>query len=328
MKRPADIRRLIELRVLPALIAVAIGLPLSLAGDLPDPLATRWTFDGEPSATMPRTLLWVTTIVIWLIAWTMLERRLHRPDIRAGVRMPVAVALLSVGGTLAAAMIVITAANDHAASWRDARVDGALPLLAVVAGACLTGGVGWWCERGRPAAPRADPHVRPTVRLGPTEKAVWFGRGRSDAALATGAAIIAASLLALLLALSQPAIAIALLPLLPPAIITAAALIWASEVKVVVTATGVLMKLGPFGSPSNGVALHEIADADAIDVDPWAWGGWGYRRGRRVVAWVSRRGPGLRLRLHDGRTLVMTVDHPDDAAGLIDDLLARTRYAS
>jgi len=54
------------------------------------------------------------------------------------------------------------------------------------------------------------------------------------------------------------------------------------------------------------------------------WGGWGYRwagRGRTGV--IVRRGPGMLIRLRDGRRLAVTLDGATQAAGLVNDLLDR-----
>ena len=41
---------------------------------------------------------------------------------------------------------------------------------------------------------------------------------------------------------------------------------------------------GPWGRPRRVIALSDIADASAIQVEPMEWGGWGYR-------WIPGRGP-------------------------------------
>lgn len=69
---------------------------------------------------------------------------------------------------------------------------------------------------------------------------------------------------------------------------------------------------------------RHIAEATVEHVQPMRYGGWGYRgSGTRCRAIIVRRGDGLRLEMNDGRSLIVTVDHADEAAGLVNDLKAR-----
>jgi hypothetical protein len=76
----------------------------------------------------------------------------------------------------------------------------------------------------------------------------------------------------------------------------------------------------------TGVALRDVVQAEAIDIRPLEWGGWGYRGSLRLMgraAVVLRAGPGVRLELRGGRVLAVTVDDAETAAGLLNDLVAR-----
>lgn len=89
---------------------------------------------------------------------------------------------------------------------------------------------------------------------------------------------------------------------------------------------GLIVRWGPLGLPRTTVPLRDIVRAEAIDIRPMEWGGWGYRGSLRVLgraAIVMRAGPGLRLDLTSGRVLAVTVDDPRTAAGLLNDLVAR-----
>ena len=65
-------RRLIELVGLPTLITLAVALPVPLAGELPDPLATHWDAGGQPNGSMHRTALWLGVMGLWLGLWALL----------------------------------------------------------------------------------------------------------------------------------------------------------------------------------------------------------------------------------------------------------------
>jgi hypothetical protein len=62
--------------------------------------------------------------------------------------------------------------------------------------------------------------------------------------------------------------------------------------------------------------LGDIESVEAIAVEPWRRGGWGYRGSMtffKRAAWILRRGDGIQVGLTGGRRFVVTVD--DAAAG-------------
>ena len=328
MSERRDRRRVVELRVLPVLIALSVALPVPAAGELPDPLAVNWDASGNPNGSMPLILFWVGTIVVWLGLWVLLDRQSRREPARRGARMPDASTILGLGGFLAGFAIVNTLANQGETGWRDVEAPG-LPLAVPILGAAgLAAAAGWWCERGRPSmaseAPIARRHEGATVALGRGERAVWVGQARSGRMLSFGVALcLGLSAVALLEAASTASAASIAWMLLFPGLL-ALSFVWASEVRVTVAAKGVRVAFGPLNIPSRFVALEKIETAEAIDVEPRRWGGWGYQwpaRGRTAV--VVRRGPGILIRKRDGRTLVVTVDGADQGAGLLNDLIAQ-----
>lgn len=102
---------------------------------------------------------------------------------------------------------------------------------------------------------------------------------------------------------------------------------WVSTVRVTASARGLRIAFGPFGVPSRRMPLERIERAEATEIEPLRWGGWGYRwagPGRSSV--IVRRGPGLVLDLRGGGRFAVTVDEPAPGAGLINDL--RRRHAA
>jgi hypothetical protein len=90
-----------------------------------------------------------------------------------------------------------------------------------------------------------------------------------------------------------------------------------SSLEVRVTDTRLVVAFGPFGRPRRTIELRDVRAAEAITVEPMEWGGWGYRwvPGARASAAVIRRGPGIAVRLADGRRFAVTVD--DAATGAL-----------
>jgi hypothetical protein len=97
-----------------------------------------------------------------------------------------------------------------------------------------------------------------------------------------------------------------------------------SSVEVRVTETQLVVAFGPFGWPRRSIELSDVRAAEAIRVEPMEWGGWGYRwiPGAKASAAVIRRGPGIAVRLADGRRFAVTVDDAASGAHAIVDAVA------
>jgi hypothetical protein len=167
----------------------------------------------------------------------------------------------------------------------------------------------------RPAPARADRRAGPlpTVGLAPGQRAVWLGHA-SSRLLILVTVPVAAVLAAAALLVGPPE---GWIFLFAAAVVGVAAALTAT-IDVTVAPTGVRVGFGPFGVPRKVIPLDRIERADAIDVNPLAWGGWGYRVPRPgTSAVVLRRGPGVLLELAGNRRFVVTVDGAPEAAGLI-----------
>ena len=81
-----------------------------------------------------------------------------------------------------------------------------------------------------------------------------------------------------------------------------------STVRVAVDAGGVAIEMGPFGWPRQYLPIEEINGAAAIEVEPMAYGGWGYRVRSGVRAFIVRGGPAIRIDRSAGPATLVTVD--------------------
>lgn len=72
---------------------------------------------------------------------------------------------------------------------------------------------------------------------------------------------------------------------------------------------GLTIEFGKFGWPKMRIPVEEIESVESIDLNPWHWGGWGYRwaPGRKSAA-VIRRGPAIMVTKLNGRRFAVTVD--------------------
>lgn len=93
-----------------------------------------------------------------------------------------------------------------------------------------------------------------------------------------------------------------------------------AKVTVAADGDGVHVASGVWPLPRLTIRLDRIESIEAIDVNPWRWGGWGYRGALRMfkrAAWIVRAGPGLKLSLTGGRTFVVTVDDAAEGAAAL-----------
>ncbi|WP_317229238.1 DUF1648 domain-containing protein [Clavibacter sp. MX14-G9D] len=79
--------------------------------------------------------------------------------------------------------------------------------------------------------------------------------------------------------------------------------------------------------PIMRVPLDRMESAGWEDVSPGQWGGWGLRFSGRGLAYVTRSGPGLVVRLRGGRARLVTVADADRGASVLEALL-RARHAA
>jgi hypothetical protein len=104
------------------------------------------------------------------------------------------------------------------------------------------------------------------------------------------------------------------------------ALVACSGVEVTVSRQGVRARSSTLHRPSTSIPLDEVETASAVDLEPAGWGGWGYRGDLRLfkrTAWLPRRGHGLELQLTGGRRFAVAVDDADEAAAVLNGLVAR-----
>ncbi|MEU4422418.1 DUF1648 domain-containing protein [Actinoplanes sp. NPDC024001] len=180
-------------------------------------------------------------------------------------------------------------------------------------------GLAWglvvWLAAGRVSRPvlPVGPAVNP-LALGPTERAGFSTTLRAP--LIAGVTLASAVLVMVLALTGPPALwFVALIPL-------AAGLAF-GRIRVTADRRGLRLVTGLFGVPVKRIPLGDIAGAEVAEIDPMAWGGWGYRVTPGRSALVLRAGPGLVLQLRDGRRFAVTLDDPQTPAALLNALLNR-----
>ena len=161
---------------------------------------------------------------------------------------------------------------------------------------------------------------KPSVDLAPGERATWIGGTRSPVALAIVAiGVVATVVLPLLLGNEDLNFAV----LLPGIAIGGVVLLLLASLKTVVDSSGVGVRIGALGLLRRHVPLAEIDSAETSTLSMFANGGLGVRVNPVTgdTAYKLRGGPALTLNLTSGKRVLISVDRPEGAAGLVNDLL-------
>jgi hypothetical protein len=295
-----------------ALPATAV-LPVLLADDLPDRLATHWTLDGRAdAATSPATLAGLVLLLTVPCAAVLLAAASTRRARTPGT-WPALAGTAALLGVVLAGLVPLTVSLDRAGtSWQATAAPAWWQLLALV-GAALAVAAG--TARAASTLPTVAEEVPTTEALDvPSHARVsWSGSATARWPLALSAALVAAgAVLALSIGHRWAGL------LLVAAGLGASAL---SHVQVYADQRGLTVAYGPFGWPRTRLPLADIASVAPIHVRPAEWGGWGYRGSLRVLrraAVVLRTGPGIRVDLRDGRVFAVTVDDAATGAAVLE----------
>ena len=285
---------------------IVLGLlPLVIAwGQLPDPVATHWGLTGEPNGSMP--LIWLPLLQVGIVAIGLLTTSLFRVE---GEPTPEAFAMIGLMGGLGFALSVsMVQLNWGIEVWTDASGFTLWHLLGVLIGAFLGGVAGYLLGRHWYPTKETSGVKGPVVDVAAGERVSWVGRTavRWPVFLLGGAAI--------------------LFVLIPGwgrwlAVLFRVLTILFLQVEANVNNDGLRIRLG--GIPVKKYKLENIESARAIDLEPAAWGGWGWRASPNGWAIVLRRGDALEITLRGGRKFAVTVDDAATGAALLNGLVAR-----
>ncbi|HLU42864.1 MAG TPA: hypothetical protein VKZ55_10720 [Microthrixaceae bacterium] len=313
MTRPNPTLARLVLAASGLLVATAALLPFVLVDERPDPLATRWSFDGEVTSTMSATALFVLVAVFVIPTATVLGGlALARSQARPGVRSMWAGLAALLGTIFAWASVSTLLANQGHEDWRTVPGPALWQLVVLLVASCIAGALAAWAASGLPERP-VVPVSSPPLEVPDTSVVAWSRsstvRWLLALAVVTGAAGVVLSLLS-----GEPWIGVVLLLSALPAVLLA-------RIEVFADRRGLTVAYGPWGWPRTRIPIERIAAASPIEIRPSEWGGWGYRGSVRIfrtAAVVLRAGPGIRLDLTDGRRFAVTIDDPGTAAAVLE----------
>lgn len=289
------------------LMVLAGWIPLAIGwSHLPDPTATHWGISGVPDGRMP---LWaLPLLVVFIVSIGLLTTSLFRIEGRPTAEAVAMVGLLGgVGLSLTTSLVIL---NWDAPSWDMAKPFGWQHFIGVL----VLGFAGLWVGYQLGKRWYAPPVMEPsgpavTIEVADGETVSWVKKTSVRWPM-----LVLLPLSVVFLALPGWFKVIGL------AFVVLAFLF--SSVYVAVNDQGLEVLLG--GSVrAKKIELARIRTVEPIDLEPAAWGGWGYRVVPGASAVVLRRGDALVVTMENDRRFAVTVEDAATGAALLNGLVAR-----
>ncbi|OUE17895.1 hypothetical protein BFL34_03146 [Clavibacter michiganensis] len=300
-----------------AVIALALGVAaVVLAPTLPGRIAVHFAADGTPDGWGSPWVMLAVAVGLALVAVALAVAALRARDRRTAATV-ILVANL-VAGILATGWIAVAASA--------AVGDGTFPvgwsvLLLAVGAAAAAIPVAVLVRAAGPV----PAHDVPPLEVPATARVAWRGRTGSGWFAGIGAAVVVLGVVAAASAPAGDAGTAALTGI--PLVVAGLAMLALGRVVVTVDRRGFRVVSAWTRIPIMRVPLARIASAGWEDVSPGQWGGWGLRLSGRGLAYVTRSGPGLVVRLSGGRARLVTVADADRGAAVLGALLAAHRVS-
>ncbi len=295
-----------------ALLALAVTGAVA-APRLPDRIATHFGADGTADGFgSPWPFFWIAvTVCTAATIGSVLAPR--QRDRRTGALVVLVAALIApvLATAWIATVVLARTGSDHFSPWWTLLFLGVGVVAAVVAVPPL------W----RSATPVPVRSARP-LEVAPDVRVAWRAHVGSAWFVVLGAAtIVAGVLLVVWTAVTSGGSEMV------AGIVTAVAgiaVLVLARVEVTVDRRGLRVTSGGTRVPLMRVPLDRVESCGWEQVSPGQWGGWGYRVTGRGIAYVTRSGPGIVVRLRGGGARVVTVDDAARGASALAALLERT----
>ena len=301
-----------------AVVGMGLGPYLAYRSDLPNRVASHYGISGraDGSMTAEQFLIVIGALMVLGLGGCVaiaLTRRKLQPMVAPSVSFVGAFI-----GALCAGMLATTAIDQRGLErWQDATLSP-WALIVWIGGSVIAGAIAariasslpFDSETGTDAAP-------PVMNLAPGERVFWSATLSARWPLLSGLAILLVALV--VTQLTELWVVLVLL-------LIAIALSAFGRIRVTADQSGLQVRYGFFGWPRTSVPIHRIATAQAIDIRPADWGGWGYRGSLTLMkraAVVLRAGPGIRVDLHDGKIFAVTINDPENPARLLNAVVSR-----
>lgn len=303
-------------------LLVGAAIVWSWRAELPDPVASHWGAGGEPDGFsslngMIALLLGLGGGLVllfggatWALGQTSVTRR-----IGAGFTVWVSLFMSTiVVGTLSIQR-GLSDAREAGSVNAVALVAFLIPIVPAIIAAIVVPG-----DLRQPTDAPVPPDA-PRLKLVDGERAVWINRASTPVAFYLAVPIVLVGIAIFVWARAWPMLVVDA--------VVVGALVTLTTFVVRVDRTGLTVR-SAVGWPRYRVPLDEIVRAGVTQVAPVKdFGGWGWRVGRDGrVGVVLRKGEALLVERTGGRSIVVTVDEPATAAGLLNALADRSRTGS
>jgi hypothetical protein len=286
---------------------------------LPEEVATHWGPSGAPDDATSLGALTTWTVVATLVlavAFTVTALvlvRIGRGSYPPLLGLASGLAVIPVAG-LATSML----ATLDAPSWHDASGAG-LSVLVLLGTSVAAGVLSWLVAPDVPPRRASVPVGSESVGLTRGERVTWMG-GTTNVGLAVLCVVAPPAVLAVVGALAGSPTSWS--TYLVPLGLGVLAAVGISRVHVTIDNTAVTIRMGFTGYPRRTVPISDITSAGTDSLSLLQGGGLGVRTNASGdVAFKCRSGEALVLTLSSGRRVLATVDGPDQAAGLVNDLV-------
>lgn len=301
--------------VLVVCAATYLAAVLLLAGDLPERIAVHFGIDGVSDGWLGRGVALVSfgVFAVGLPALLLVVFAAGQWWRGASARFTSAlVAGLAAG--LTSLFVHLLWSQRGLADTTDLRIGVwtmLWPLAAALGVGLLTAAV------LPPALPQPEPVTVEPIEIAPSDRVSWFGQVRSSQVMvwALLGGVLAVVVATLLSGIWWLWFVVVLLLLLFPATTT---------FRVTVDRSGLAWR-SALGVPRGRVRLAEVTGVSIVDVRPGDFGGYGVRSVPGATGIITRSGPALQVQRGD-RRLVITVDDPAGAAGVLEGLRLRATH--
>lgn len=302
------------------LVAVAfVATALAIQSDLPTQVATHWSGRGAPDGFTSREHAWLTVAVpvgvvaLLLAPLSAVVARSFGDEARWMLGLPVATATMT--GTITLGSLWLQRGLTNATEM-------ALPGWLMPVG-LVTGGVVGWAgvqlagrSTGPPTTSAGAPADAPRTQL-PDGAVLWRGTTPRSSALQVAAGIVAVVGL-----VTAAVVSWWLLLLFVPLV---ALLLSSAQFNVAVGAGGAVASGTLLGWPRVTVPLDTVTAAEPVTTRFVDFGGWGIRLSTSLdsLGVVPRHGPAVQLRRTIESSVLISLDNPDEVAGIVNSLLDR-----
>lgn len=294
-------------------LVVGGGILAATWSRIPDVVATHWGTHGvDRTQAKPTAYLSLMLLMLGLAALFGVMARFIHPDGRRYLAAATGFVVGLISVLVVGSMVAQIGLTDP--------TQAVVPPLVIVMAVVVSIGLAvllWWLnpppEFGARRRDEPLPEDAVTLAHRPGERLVWIGH---TAPLHWGG--LTALGLVLLATVIVCWVASPWLVLVPLAV--AVLVVGTINARVVVDAGGVRVSSGPVTWIRLG--LDQIQSAGSRPVRPFKeYGGLGLRYSSSGRGYVTRKGDGLELRLADGSTAVITMDHAAQAAAVVNTLL-------